>query len=555
MSIYSNIGKKYKSIEDTLQDIIYDNNYDVTPLLDKINIENIKNTQQKTILQTYYEKYGYTSLLSTVGGYIIGTKSASDILTGGISALVPGVSRDTITSHVLDATNTIFNSKHISTIIDDKLPSLNLFNINNSNIVPAQIIPGERFLSNSIGNSNSNSSSVLNLVGGTLKSAISDLITNAASTGTATVYNITKTLQNGINSSHIEKMSSQGLKYTQNVGFLDPTMDRWKTDSYSNHTFDKYSGYKDKNLKYDNLINNSNSDKSEIIDRYKKIFGETTSEYSATNYDYIYGNNTQNRKSPDEKYLDNKTINVNDEKISPKQFLTRLGFPIVNGMNNLSSNSDTIDLINNLDVGENYSETLRDSIKFIIEDISSSTQSIPIIFRATVNNISDTVNSEWDSVKFVGRADSLYRYTGFNRSINFDITVYINSVNELVNSWRKINRLYGLCYPISYENRIAMKSPIIKLTIGDLYSGVYCKIDSVSISPHAESMWEIEDGYQLPHVVDISLNTTVIYESNYINDNNNNIQYLPPTTNSHHFIHNKEKFRSLFDNTLTEGLQ
>jgi hypothetical protein len=55
-----------------------------------------------------------------------------------------------------------------------------------------------------------------------------------------------------------------------------------------------------------------------------------------------------------------------------------------------------------------------------------------------------------------------------------------------------------------------MEAPFIQLTIGDMYNAVPGFLSSLSITVDDNSPWEIEDGFQLPHVVNVSCEFTHI---------------------------------------------
>ena len=40
-------------------------------------------------------------------------------------------------------------------------------------------------------------------------------------------------------------------------------------------------------------------------------------------------------------------------------------------------------------------------------------------FRAFLNSMTDNYNPEWGGEKYVGRGDTLYKYGGFTRTVNF----------------------------------------------------------------------------------------------------------------------------------------
>jgi hypothetical protein len=55
-----------------------------------------------------------------------------------------------------------------------------------------------------------------------------------------------------------------------------------------------------------------------------------------------------------------------------------------------------------------------------------------------------------------------------------------------------------------------MEAPFINLTIGDMYNKVPGFLSSLSISVDDNSPWELDEGFQLPHAVNVSCEFTHI---------------------------------------------
>jgi hypothetical protein len=153
-----------------------------------------------------------------------------------------------------------------------------------------------------------------------------------------------------------------------------------------------------------------------------------------------------------------------------------------------------------------------DYIKFKIYDIVNKKY---IIFRAFLSGISESVTPEWSSEKYIGRPDSVHVYTGAERSMSFEFMISPNTRQELPILWEKMNYLVGLAYP-SWKTMgddfggKRMEAPFIQLTIGDMYNAVPGFLSSLSITVDDNSPWEIEEGFQLPHVVNVSCEFTHI---------------------------------------------
>jgi len=142
-----------------------------------------------------------------------------------------------------------------------------------------------------------------------------------------------------------------------------------------------------------------------------------------------------------------------------------------------------------------------------------------MVFRATINSLSDSFNANWTPSQMVGRADPNYQYTGFSRDLNLDFTVYATDRDEMQPIWRKLNALAGYTAPTYTLDSIALKAPWMRITIGDLFVQTPVILSSVSYTLHdADTTWEIniEDDptmMQAPHKVSVSCTFTVIGDS------------------------------------------
>jgi hypothetical protein len=113
-----------------------------------------------------------------------------------------------------------------------------------------------------------------------------------------------------------------------------------------------------------------------------------------------------------------------------------------------------------------------------------------IVFRATFDSISDNHNPSWNSVKYMGRADPLYTYQGYEREISFGFTVHIGSRDEMKASWRKLNYLASWTAP-EYLKSGLMRGPMVRLNIGHLYRKMPGYISSLSYTfDNSQTTWE-----------------------------------------------------------------
>jgi len=134
-----------------------------------------------------------------------------------------------------------------------------------------------------------------------------------------------------------------------------------------------------------------------------------------------------------------------------------------------------------------------DIIAFYFYDIVNE-KYIP--FRATVKGISEGGTAFWDELRFIGRADQVYSYSGFSRTLSFTFNIVVSSIKELLPTWRKINYMAGCVKPSNYTNSggVAfdrfMVPPMFMLTIGDLYKFQPIVIKSITINIPDDASWE-----------------------------------------------------------------
>jgi hypothetical protein len=152
-------------------------------------------------------------------------------------------------------------------------------------------------------------------------------------------------------------------------------------------------------------------------------------------------------------------------------------------------------------------EDTKDIIKFAFECVQndSTKESTVLFFRAYLSSISDNNSATWNPFKYMGRGESFYTYQGFDRTIGFSFKIGIGSRDELDSTYEKLNYLISQVYPDYSEFTQFMTSPIIRLTIGDYIYRVFGFLESVNITTDQNSSWEIDDGYQLPHFLDVSI--------------------------------------------------
>jgi hypothetical protein len=139
-----------------------------------------------------------------------------------------------------------------------------------------------------------------------------------------------------------------------------------------------------------------------------------------------------------------------------------------------------------------------DLIAFYFYDVVNN-KYIP--FRATVKGISEGNTAYWDELRFIGRADQLYSYNGFSRTLSFTFNVVISSITELLPTYKKLNYMGGVVKPSNYTKSDTFGGrfsqfivpPMFMVTIGDLYKFQPMVITSLNINIPDDASWETQN--------------------------------------------------------------
>jgi hypothetical protein len=184
----------------------------------------------------------------------------------------------------------------------------------------------------------------------------------------------------------------------------------------------------------------------------------------------------------------------------------------------ISSNSGSFTKDNEdpWDIAEDATSALavNDMIKFGFECVNNDNPSTSLFlqFRAYLTaGITDNHQASYNAFKYLGRGEDFFTYQGFSRTINFGFRVAVENSKDLVPIYDKLNALASQVYP-DYSTNNIMRTSLIKLTVGDYMRRMPGILESVNITVSQDSSWEIEDNYQLPHYVDVTITFKPIHE-------------------------------------------
>ena len=179
-------------------------------------------------------------------------------------------------------------------------------------------------------------------------------------------------------------------------------------------------------------------------------------------------------------------------------------------------------------------EEVKDFIKFRIRDAVNGKY---IIFPALLSGITDSSSTSPTSFSYIGRADKVYVYGGYERTIGFSVQIVAQRAKDIPIIWEKINYAKGLVLPqykkflskVGVEDNTRPVAPICYLTLGDLFNDAPGFFTSVNLDIPQNNMWELSDGMQVPHLC------TLAFEFTYIGKQN-------PTMTSAHYDNIGKKF-------------
>ena len=184
----------------------------------------------------------------------------------------------------------------------------------------------------------------------------------------------------------------------------------------------------------------------------------------------------------------------------------------------------SVDQINASDIVQEDFFNDKDIIPFEFQIFDPVKQGEPdyVYFRAYLDTFNDDFTGEWAGTKYVGRAENLYNYQGFNRSISFGFKIAAHTREELQPLYRKLNYLVGTTSPSYSKNETFMRGIYAKVSIGDYLSAVPGFFESISISWDKSYPWEVglnleehkTDIPRVPHVLDISITYKPVHNFN-----------------------------------------
>jgi|TARA_A100001515_G_scaffold61066_1_gene48014 hypothetical protein len=160
-----------------------------------------------------------------------------------------------------------------------------------------------------------------------------------------------------------------------------------------------------------------------------------------------------------------------------------------------------------------------DFIKFRIRDAVNGRY---IIFPALISGITDNSTNNTTSFSYIGRADKVYVYGDYARSISFTVDIVAQREEDIPIIWEKINYAKGLTLPqykqffgkTGVTDNTRPVAPIVYLTLGDMFNDAPGFFNSVNLTIPENSTWELKDGRQMPHLCQLAFDFQHIGKEN-----------------------------------------
>lgn len=137
------------------------------------------------------------------------------------------------------------------------------------------------------------------------------------------------------------------------------------------------------------------------------------------------------------------------------------------------------------------------------QTIENKTQTKHLQFRASINSVNESITPEYNEQKYLGRPDKYYTYSGVDRDVNIDFTLYPKTATEFPFLTEKLNYLVGLCYP-EYNTSGFMIAPYTRFTLGNMFDDAPGYISSLQVNVQDNTTWEF-DMFQFPKHITCAL--------------------------------------------------
>jgi len=307
---------------------------------------------------------------------------------------------------------------------------------------------------------------------------------------------------------HISDASDELIRYDggpgSHLGIVGQTGIRIAGD-YNNASMRAYSSTQENDSKdvgnskfftlgYDQFINNERNTDAKTLPNFVNTILDLGDKNNISQTNNPYKTYLARSLKYEDKQFDNRVNLGNPGALKVDRSDYQRG-TIINGYNQ----SEPLDKVNALQIYQSYNNTgptfnpiKNDFVKFrfgVVDNKDPNNQNY-IHFRAIIDSFSDNYSAEWSAQKYMGRAESFYRYTGMGRTINISWTVAAQSRNELIPMYQKLNYLASTLSP-DYTEQGYMAGNIVNMTIGGWCFEQPGFITAMTLDVPQNSPWEI----------------------------------------------------------------
>lgn len=167
----------------------------------------------------------------------------------------------------------------------------------------------------------------------------------------------------------------------------------------------------------------------------------------------------------------------------------------------------------------NYGNIIKDQspksdiIKFVFRDAQGNN---PVHFRALMSALKESVKTEFNEQRYVGRTERFVTYGGAKRGVSISFNIVAFTERELDGMWTKINYLTGLAFPKSAVNGF-MVPPLFKITVGGIYDNQPCYIESLDYDFLDESI-TFDIDREVPFAINVTMQLSILEKRSKFHD-------------------------------------
>jgi len=164
-------------------------------------------------------------------------------------------------------------------------------------------------------------------------------------------------------------------------------------------------------------------------------------------------------------------------------------------------------------ITQDVNDLPKDFIDFRIKDMVNNQF---IQFPAYLTDITDNSSAEYNPTRYIGRPDQVFVYSGYTRNISFGFRVAALKKEDIPILWRKVDKMKLLTLPTFKKDVVVNDgeerpiAPFVELTLGNLLREQPGYFSSVNVTIPQTSTWELQEGFQLPHICDVAVEFTFV---------------------------------------------